>query len=367
MELVRTLFVLTVIGFRVGECLFDNEKFGEHYPTHITSVQHSSSISFGHVSFYQSFVSSYHAVEKKQKLLYAVQSKRSSIIPVYLLLCGDIHPCPGPSANRSGENSEYKCFEKKGLHFIHLNIRSLPPKLDELRIIARNTRAACICITETWLDETVLDSEIQIQNYSIRRKDRNRHGGGVCIYVRTDLAFNPLDQLSHDNLEATWIELLLPKTKPIVCGVVYRPPQQTDFYELLESVGLETSFFDETECVVLGDFNTYVSSNKRSNLVKSLSSFLDLFNMSQIIKDFTRVSTTSSTIDLIPVTDSEKISQHGVLDIGVSDHSLIYCTRKVTRSIFNKHNTVTIRSTKNYNKEELQLCLLNADWSSVMM
>ena len=180
-----------------------------------------------------------------------VHGNRSNIILVYLLLCRDIHPCPGPSANRSGENTEYKCFEKKGLHFVHLNIRSLLPKLDELRIIARNTRAVCICITETWLDETVLDSIIQIQNYNIRRKDRNRHGGGVCIYVRTDLALNPLGQLSHDNLEATWIELLFPKTKPIVCGVVYRPPQKTDFYELLESVCLETSFFNETECVVL--------------------------------------------------------------------------------------------------------------------
>ena len=201
MELKRTQFVLTVIGFRVGSCLFDNEKFGEHFPTHITSVQHSSSISFSHVSFYQSSVSSYQAVEKKQKLLYAVQSKKSNIIPVYLLLCEDIHPCPGPSINRSGENSGYKCFEKNGLHFVHLNIRSLLLKRGELRIIARNTRAACICITETWLDETVFDSEIQIQNYSIRRKDRNRHGDGVCIYVRTDLAFNPLDQLSHGNLD----------------------------------------------------------------------------------------------------------------------------------------------------------------------
>ena len=178
----------------------------------------------------------------------------------------------------------------------------------------------------------------------MRKQRRRSASGSPNIYVRTDLAFNPLDQLSHDNLEATWIELLLPKTKPIVCGVVYRTPQQTDFYELLESVCLTTSFFNETVYVVLGDFNTDVSSNKRSNLVKSLLSFLDLFNMLKIIKDFTRVSTTSSTIDLILITDSEKISQHGVLDIGLSDHSLIYCTRKVTRSIFNKHNTVTVRS-----------------------
>ena len=119
--------------------------------------------------------------------------------------------------------------------------------------------------------------------------------------------------------------------------------------------------------MVLGDFNTDVSCNKRSNLVKSFSSFLDLFNMSQIVKDFTRISTTSTTIDHILDSDFEEKSQHGVLDIGLSDHSLTYCTRKVMRIIFNKHNTVTIRSTKNYNKEEFQMCLLNADWYPVMI
>ena len=91
----------------------------------------------------------------------------------------------------------------KGLHFVHLNIRSLLPKLDELRILARNTRAACICITETWLNNTVFDSEIQIAGYDIRREDRSRHGGGVCIYIRSDLAFNQLDEPSHEELEAT--------------------------------------------------------------------------------------------------------------------------------------------------------------------
>ena len=37
------------------------------------------------------------------------------------------------------------------------------------------------------------------------------------MYIRRDLAFNAVDELSHDDIEATWIELLLPKTKPIVC------------------------------------------------------------------------------------------------------------------------------------------------------
>ena len=86
-------------------------------------------------------------------------------------------------------------------------MRSLLPKIDELRILARDYRAACICVTETWIDGTVLDSEIHIDNYSVRPKDRNRHGGGVCLYIRSELAFNGLDELSHDEIEAVWIEL----------------------------------------------------------------------------------------------------------------------------------------------------------------
>ena len=48
----------------------------------------------------------------------------------------------------------------------------------------------------------------------------------------------------------------------------------------------------------------------------------------------------SSTIDLILVSDIEKSSQSGVIDIGISDHSLIFCTRKQTKTVFNKHNSV---------------------------
>ena len=285
-----------------------------------------------------------------------------------ILLCGDIHPCPGPSESCCSYRSGYKCFEKKGLHFIHLNVRSLLPKLDELRILARETKPACFCITETWLDDTVSDSENQIENYNVRRRDRNRRGGGVCVYVRSDLAFNPLDELYHDELEATWIELILPKIKPIVLDAVYRPPQQTVFYDVFEAVCLNNSLFYERECFVLGDFNTNVTGSKRCNLVKNLNSCLDLLNLSQKITDYTRVSSMSSTtIDLVLVSDKEKVSQSGAIDIGISDHCLVYCTRKVTKNTFNKNNTVKVRSMKNYNPETFQTNLLNTDWHQVMI
>ena len=69
-----------------------------------------------------------------------------------------------------------------GLHFIHLNINSLLPNIEELRIIAKSTNAAIVGISESKLDESVLEPEIEIDDYKIFRCDRNRHGEGVACY-----------------------------------------------------------------------------------------------------------------------------------------------------------------------------------------
>ena len=119
---------------------------------------------------------------------------------------------------------DFECLHSKGLNFIHLNTRSLLPKLYDLRILAANTNVAVIGITEFWLDASVTDSEIDIADYTIIRRDRNRKGGGVCIYIRSDFIFKLRDDICT-TLETVWAELYLPKTKPILIGVCYRPPK----------------------------------------------------------------------------------------------------------------------------------------------
>ena len=83
-------------------------------------------------------------------------------------------------------------FKNRGLHFIHLNINSLLPKIEKLRYIAKSANAAVIGICESKLDASVLDPEKSIDNYKILRCDRNRQGGGVTCYVRNDLSYKTL-------------------------------------------------------------------------------------------------------------------------------------------------------------------------------
>ena len=92
-----------------------------------------------------------------------------------------------------------KCFDifkNKGLvHMIHINARFLLPKLSEIRLLATRTKAAVISITESWLDESVTNAEFKINDYRVVRSDRNRHGGGICTFVRSDIVFSPRNDL----------------------------------------------------------------------------------------------------------------------------------------------------------------------------
>ena len=101
---------------------------------------------------------------------------------------GDTSLNPGPFGNpQLFKQEEWQAFRNGRLHLIYLNINSLLPKIDELRDIAkRTTNVGAIGISKSKHDSTVL--EIYIENYEILRFDRNRHGGGVPCYIRSDIS-----------------------------------------------------------------------------------------------------------------------------------------------------------------------------------
>ena len=67
-----------------------------------------------------------------------------------------------------------------------------------------------------------------------------------------------------------------------------------------------------------------------TSLVSQYKLFCQRCPLELIIKHATRTTRTSSTlIDHILTNSREKISQGGVIDIGISDHQLIYLTQKL--------------------------------------
>lgn len=110
--------------------------------------------------------------------------KQKCLIMLLLLLSG-IQPNPGPLM-ACHTPTDFKNLS--GLHIIHVNARSLLPKMDMLRIWSESTGADLFIVSETWLSKKILDKDVGIYGFNIYRSDRPRKGGGVAICVKHNLA-----------------------------------------------------------------------------------------------------------------------------------------------------------------------------------
>jgi hypothetical protein len=115
------------------------------------------------------------------------------ILLILILLDNDI------AENRGPFSDEISIF--------HVNARSVRKKLDYIESVGFDS--SLICITESHLDDKVLDDDIKLDGYYNKpfRKDRNCFGGGVLVYVSTTLKVKRRVDLEYDNHEFIWLQL----------------------------------------------------------------------------------------------------------------------------------------------------------------
>ena len=104
----------------------------------------------------------------------------------------------------------------------HLNINSIENKIDALSLILKD-KLDIIVIGETTLDDTFPENQLVITSFKkLYRLDRNRHRGGVMIYVREDIP-NKLLTKQHFSkyIEAIFVEINLRKLILILVGTYH--------------------------------------------------------------------------------------------------------------------------------------------------
>ena len=93
---------------------------------------------------------------------------RNNFYQFLLLLSGDISLNPEPvQISLAVTVNIWERLNKKGLHFLHININSLLPKIDELKCIANKTKATIMGIAESKLDHTLPDLKVNLPGYDI--------------------------------------------------------------------------------------------------------------------------------------------------------------------------------------------------------
>ena len=110
-----------------------------------------------------------------------------------------------------------------------------------------------VVITETFLDGSILNSEIFPDGYVVFRHDRNRHGGGVLIAVSHCLSAVRWTTAISPNIDLIWIQISI-GTKSLMLGGYYRPPGSPESY-LLELQSSIDSLPVNSPIFVCGDFN----------------------------------------------------------------------------------------------------------------
>ena len=123
--------------------------------------------------------------------------------------------------------------------------------------------------------------------------------GKICECNReilsSDISFNIRGDFSSE-IENIFLDILLPKTKPILIGILYRPPDQSKFLDNLSTSISQASSFNEQEVYILGNLNiNLINSQKHTpNGIKRYKEFCSLHGIEQLLTLPTRITKNSA-------------------------------------------------------------------------
>ena len=98
---------------------------------------------------------------------------------------------------------------------------------------------------------------------------------------------------------------------------------------------------------MLGDLNINLINNQKHtrNGIKWYKEFCSLNGLEQLLTLPTRITkNTMSLLDRVLTNSADRVFQFGVVDTELSDHQLIYCTKKITCLKLKVHKYIKTRS-----------------------
>ena len=167
------------------------------------------------------------------------------------------------------------------------------------------------------------------------------------------------------NNEALWISCKVPNVNEFIIGNFYRPPQgnKTEFINyLLDKVHPTVKNISKKEVFLAGDFN--IDLKIKDNMTKMLLDTMKICNLCKKINVSTRLCGKKSTILDHIYTNSNNIIGQGTGMINISDHLLVYITRK---KLCNKQRKIYIEGRKLNSAKipEFNVNVNNENWQNV--
>ena len=180
--------------------------------------------------------------------------------------------------------------------------------------------------------------------------------------MRTNFNYRIRDDLNNDDLECLIVEISRPRSSAFLVGTWYRPPiSPPERFNEFEIV-IDKIDFENKELFILGDVNCNLLPEAFAYNSSYITSIFDIYGLSQLITEPTRVTPTSKTLIDICITNSpKKVTNSGVIHLGIRDHSLVFMTRKVHYN----PRTIEMRQFKHFQKSNFLGDLEQMPWSNV--
>src|SRR6218665_1435555 len=169
----------------------------------------------------------------------------------------------GFDSNYYGPNQLHHKFQNlpDAFSIMHLNCRSLIPKINDLLSLLQLLPVKIVALTETWLTDE-LASSISVPGYQLIHKSRESDRyGGVGFLISNEVHFHEIIMKTKktEAFESLFISLPQLKTNDITLGVIYRPPDgkveefNTDIEESINH--LQANGHKNRPVFLMGDFN----------------------------------------------------------------------------------------------------------------
>ena len=161
------------------------------------------------------------------------------------------------------------------------------------------------------------------------------------------------------------MEISKPRSSVFLVDIWYRPsnspPERfNEFENVIDKIDTESK-----ELYILGDANCNLLPEASPHISSHLTNIFDIYGLSPLITEPTRVTLVSNTlIDLCITNSPEKVSNSGVIHLGISDHSLVFMTRKVHHDRFCPR-TIEMRQFKHFQKNKFLNDLEQMPWLNV--
>ena len=194
----------------------------------------------------------------------------------------------------------------KNIRITHLNINSVAGfKFAELKFFIQENLFDIIVLSEAKIDDAFRDSQFYIKGSRMLATYR-----GLLIYVRRELIINRLCDFECKRTETITFSMQQKRTtKKIMVIAAYRPPCLSrslwtqDLGDLLLRI---RNRYDNI--IVVGDLNCDLSDpDKHDKQGRGLLDLMEVCNMSNMIKQPTRVTTSSSSLIDVILTTSPRL------------------------------------------------------------